>query len=64
MTGRGPAFAEEQHGLLWFRRSWPTSAGELLASNVASNIARLIRQGRQPQPAAWVSFCSAISISK
>ena len=64
MLGRGPAFPGEQQGLLQFRWSWPVSAGELLASIVSSNTARLIRQGQQSQPAAWVSSCSAISISK
>ena len=63
-----PTFLEERSGpeLLQFRWSWSYSASELLAIRVIAfrRQARLTWQGWQPQPAAWVSSCRAISISK
>ena len=63
-----PGFPGERSGpgLLQFRRSFASSASELLAISVIAfrRQARLTWQSWQPQSAAWVSSCRAISISK
>ena len=63
-----PTFPGERSGpeLPQFRWSWSYSASDPLYTWVIAfrRQARLTWQGRQPQPAAWVSSCRAISISK
>ena len=67
-SGGVPAFPRERSGPELFQFRWSCSYrdSELLAIRVMAfrRQARLTWQGWQPQPAACVSSCRAISISK